>query len=121
MDSVLQTAKRLGFPEEACHLEYFAVPEQPDFVNHAFEVVLVKSDKTLLIPEDKTVTDILEENGVHVDVKCDDGICGVCKCGVLEGKVEHRDIVLSKKQQETEMILCQSRAAKGVSKLTLDL
>jgi ferredoxin len=121
MDGVMETAERLGFPEEARHLEYFAVPEQPDYVNHAFDISLAKSGKTFQIPEDKTITDVLEEHGVHVDVKCADGICGVCKCGIVDGAVEHRDFVLSKKQQETEIVLCQSRAAHGVKKLTIDL
>ncbi len=121
MDGVMDSAERLGFPEDARHLEYFAVPEQPDYVNHSFELELAKSGKTLVIPEDQTITDVLEENGIHVDVKCADGICGVCKCGIVSGDVEHRDFVLSKKQQETEIVLCQSRAANGVKKLTVDL
>ena len=55
---------------------------------------------------------MLAENGLHVDVKCSDGICGVCKCGLVSGEVEHRDFVLSKKQRKDAIILCQSRAAK---------
>jgi ferredoxin len=54
-------------------------------------------------------------------VKCADGICGVCKCGIVDGNVEHRDFVLSKKQRETEIITCQSRAAAGCATITLDL
>ena len=29
MDGVMEAAERQGFPEEARHLEYFSVPEQP--------------------------------------------------------------------------------------------
>jgi reductive dehalogenase len=120
MDGVTETAERLGYPEEARHLEYFSVPEQPDYVNHAFTVELAKSGKTFEIPADKSITDILTENGVQIDVKCSDGICGVCKCGIISGEVEHRDFVLSKKQQESSLILCQSRAAPGETKITVD-
>ena len=64
---------------------------------------------------------MLQDAGVHIDVKCSDGICGVCKCGVVSGEVEHRDFVLSNKQRETSLILCQSRAAKAGGILEIDL
>ncbi len=120
MSAVMEAAEQQGFPEEARHLEYFSVPEQPDYVNHAFTVTLAKSGRSFEIPADKTISDVLLENGVPVDVKCSDGICGVCKCG-YKGEVEHRDFVLSKAQRETEIITCQSRAAPGQTSLTLDL
>ncbi|MDU8925831.1 reductive dehalogenase [Alisedimentitalea sp. MJ-SS2] len=121
MDGVMQSAERQGFPEEARHLEYFSVPEQPDYVNHEFTVHLAKSGKTLSVPADKDLAEILLENGVHVDVKCSDGICGVCKCGLLKGKVEHRDFVLSNKQRESEIVTCQSRAAADETEITIDI
>ena len=121
MDGVMLAAERQGFPEEARHLEYFSSPEQPDYVNHAFTVKLARSGKELLVPEDKPISDVLQENGIPVDVKCSDGICGVCKCAIVSGEVEHRDFVLSKRQRETEIITCQSRAAEGCQEITLDL
>jgi ferredoxin-NADP reductase len=121
MDGVMQAAERQGFPEEARHLEYFSVPEQPDYVNHAFTAVLGKTGRKVAVPADKTLSDVLLENGIHVDVKCSDGICGVCKCGLTDGEVEHRDYVLSKAQRETEIVTCQSRAAQPGGKITLDL
>ena len=121
MDGVMQAAERQGFPDEARHLEYFSVPEQPDYINHEFTLKLTKSGKTLVVPVDKSITDVLAENNVHVDVKCSDGICGVCKCGIVSGKVEHRDFVLSKAQQKDQIILCQSRAAADEAVLEVDI
>ena len=121
MTSVMEAAENAGFPEEARHLEYFNVPEQPDYVNHDFTLRLTKSGKDLLIPADKTATDVLLENGVRVDVKCADGICGVCKCGLVSGEVDHRDFVLSKAQRKTGIILCQSRAAQKDGIIEVDL
>ena len=72
-------------------------------------------------PAGRIATDVLAENGVHVDVKCSDGICGVCKCGLLEGEAEHRDFVLSNKQRESQIILCQSRAKDPGGVLKVDL
>ena len=54
-------------------------------------------------------------------MKCSDGICDVCKCGLLSGAVEHRDFVLSKSQRKDAIILCQSRAAKDGGVIEIDL
>jgi len=121
MDAVMQAARRQGFPEEACHLEYFSVPEQPEHVNHPFTVTLARSAAELVVPADQTLSDVLIAHGMAIDVKCSDGICGVCKCGLVSGEVEHRDFVLSNKQRETAIITCQSRAAAKNGHIVLDL
>lgn len=121
MSSVMSAAEAAGYPEAVCHLEYFSVPEVPDYVNHDFTLRLAKSDKTLQVPADKTATDVLAENGYHIDVKCSDGICGVCKCKLIDGEVEHRDFVLSSAQRKESIILCQSRALHENGVVTVDL
>ena len=121
MDAVMQAAARQGFPEEARHLEYFSVPEQPDYENHPFTVRLARSGRVLEVPADRALSDVLLEAGVPVDVKCADGLCGVCKCGLVSGAAEHRDFVLSKAQRKTSLITCQSRAAEPGGQIVLDL
>ena len=121
MSAVMDAATGRGFPKEQCHLEFFAVPEIPDYINHDFTLHLKTSGKTLHIPHDKTATEILADAGYHIDVKCSDGICGVCKCGLIDGAVEHRDFVLSNKQREHAVILCQSRAKEKDGIITIDL
>ncbi|MBO6758447.1 MAG: 2Fe-2S iron-sulfur cluster binding domain-containing protein [Roseibium sp.] len=120
MDAVMAAAERASFPEDARHLEYFSVPEQPDYENRAF-VLRLKDGREFRVPADRTAADALNENGIHVDVKCADGLCGVCKCGLISGDVEHRDFVLSAKQRETALILCQSRARDPDGVLEIDL
>ncbi|MEM0946950.1 MAG: 4Fe-4S double cluster binding domain-containing protein [Pseudomonadota bacterium] len=121
MQSVLQAAERQGVPDDARHLEFFSVPEVPDYVDHPFQVRLARSGRTLDIPVGKSAADVLIENGFPIDLKCSDGICGVCKCGLLGGEVEHRDFVLSKAQRDTGMILCQSRAREAGGIVEIDL
>jgi reductive dehalogenase len=121
MSSVLEAAQRAGYPDEARHLEYFSVPELPDYENFDFTIKLVKSGQSFVVPADQTAADVLNDNGIAVDVKCSDGICGVCKCGLVSGDVEHRDFVLSKSQRETGIILCQSRAARKDGVIEIDL
>ncbi|SFR41818.1 reductive dehalogenase [Litoreibacter janthinus] len=121
MGSVMATAERNGFPEEARHLEFFSVPEQPDYVNHRFTLRLTKSGRDVAVGKDEAPTDALLRAGVHVDVKCSDGLCGVCKCGLVSGEVEHRDFVLSNADRAKSVILCQSRAAQKDGVVEIDL
>ncbi|MCT4555149.1 MAG: 2Fe-2S iron-sulfur cluster-binding protein [Pelagimonas sp.] len=121
MQGVIEAAERQGFPDEARHLEYFSVPEQPEYENHPFTVRLARSGRDIRVAADQTVSDVLVAQGIPVDVKCADGICGVCKCGLIAGEVEHRDFVLSKAQRETSFVTCQSRAARKDGMIELDL
>ena len=121
MDSVMEAATQLGFPDSARHLEYFSVPEEPEYVNHDFTARLALSGREIAVPAQQSLSDALQEAGVKLDVKCSDGICGVCKCGLLEGEVEHRDFVLSKAQRAHEIVTCKSRAAAPNGVIVLDL
>ena len=121
MAAVIAAAERQGFPEEVRHLEYFSTREQPDYENQAFTLRLVCSNRDVQVPPDRTATEVLAAAGVAVDVKCSDGPCGVCSCGLVSGEVEHRDFVLSKAQRRDRIILCQSRAAKPGGVVELDL
>ncbi|MGB3246076.1 MAG: 2Fe-2S iron-sulfur cluster-binding protein [Sulfitobacter sp.] len=120
MQAVITAATDAGLPEEARHLEYFSMPEVPEYVNHPFTLRLA-SGREISVAADEAASDALMAAGVPVDTKCSDGICGVCKCGVTAGTVEHRDFVLSAKQREGAMILCQSRAADANGVLEIDL
>jgi ferredoxin len=121
MSSVATAATAAGIPEDAIHLEYFSTPEQPDYVNHPFTLKLARSGRVVEVAADQTATDALALAGIVVDVKCSDGICGVCKCGLRSGNAEHRDFVLSAKQRKEAIILCQSRAADPGGVLEIDL
>lgn len=111
MRAVQDIARAKGLPEAAVKVEYFAAPEVPDYVNHPF-MLRLPDGQTVLVKADETAAEALITAGVHVDLKCSDGLCGVCKCQVKSGRVEHRDFVLSAAERETAMILCQSRAAE---------
>ncbi|KIN72377.1 2Fe-2S iron-sulfur cluster-binding protein [Sulfitobacter guttiformis] len=121
MDAVMHAAQNAGYPEDARHLEYFSTPEQPDYVDHDFTLRLAKSGKEFVVPAGQTATEVLQANGVVIDVKCSDGICGVCKCKLVSGEVEHRDFVLSKSQRAEAIILCRSRAALAGGVIEIDL
>ena len=120
MEGVMDAATANGFPEEARHLEYFALPDEPEWENHPFTLRLMDG-REIEVAADQEAADALIEAGIPVDVKCGDGLCGVCKCGVRSGDVEHRDYVLSAGERQTAMILCRSRAAEQGGLLELEL
>ena len=121
MDAVLAAAVAAGMPDENLHREYFSLPEQPDFENFPFELLLSRSGQRIPVTAEETASDALIANGYAVDVKCADGLCGVCKCGVVGGEIEHCDFVLSERQRQDTIILCQSRAAKEGGVVELDM
>lgn len=121
MDAVLAEGAAKGWPEEALHKEYFTVPEAPDFANEPFVLKLAKSGRTFDVPADKRATDVLLEAGITIDMKCSDGICGVCAVPIVSGDIEHRDHVLSAKQRSSKIILCCSRAKISGGEIVVDL
>ncbi len=121
MSAVVDAAQGAGVPEDNCHIEYFSTPDVPEYENHDFTLKLMKSGREVIVPADKSGTDALADAGIQVPVKCSDGICGVCSCGIVSGEVEHRDFVLSNRERQTKMILCQSRAADPDGVIEIDL
>ncbi len=121
MDAVFASALEQGWEEDNLHREYFTVPGDVEYENHDFVIELEKSGQKIGVPADKSAADALTEAGFPIDVKCSDGLCGVCIADYTEGSVEHRDYVLSKSQQENKITLCCSRAAKEAGKLVIDL
>lgn len=121
MDAVFEAAAVKNWPEEALLKEYFSVPETPDHVNHEFTVELARSGRAVNVPADQTAADALNAAGIHVDVKCTDGLCGVCAAPLVEGDVEHRDHVLSSNERQERVVLCCSRARDAGGKITVDL
>ena len=121
MNAVLASAAAAGIADEACHSEHFSVPELPEWENHAFTLQLQRSGKQLQVPADKSAATVLNEHGYGIDIKCSDGLCGVCQCTLLDGKVQHRDFVLSARQRAHTIILCQSRSADKSGVVTIDL
>jgi cytochrome P450/ferredoxin-NADP reductase len=88
---------------------------------HAFDVVLKDSDTTVRVEANQTVMDALTAAGIDVPCDCSEGLCGTCEVQVLDGDVDHRDHVLSKKERadSNRMMTCCSRA-KG-DKITIAL
>jgi ferredoxin-NADP reductase len=111
-----------GRPAEQLHVERFEALEFGDPLwQDTFEVELAMTGVTLEVPLDRSILDVVEENGVLVVSSCRTGTCGTCQTPVLEGEIEHRDSVLTPGEQEDgdTMMICVSRA--NCPRLVLDL
>ncbi|MEM7197079.1 MAG: reductive dehalogenase [Pseudomonadota bacterium] len=121
MEAIGQECRASGFAEEQCRSEFFHVPEAPEYENHVFHLYIKERDERITVAPDQSAADALIAHGIPVSLKCSDGLCGVCSCRVVAGDVAHRDYVLSHKQRQNSMILCQSRAAKTDGEITISL
>lgn len=77
----------------------------------SYELVLTESGHTLRLDPEANILDVVLALGVEVENDCRDGICGSCITPVRSGTVDHRDMVLTKKEQAAmdQMLICVSR------------
>ncbi|MDM0019538.1 cytochrome P450/oxidoreductase [Variovorax saccharolyticus] len=112
-----------GWPEDALRIEHFAstVGTLDASREHAFEVELRDSGITVPVPADRTLLSALRAANVDIPSDCEEGLCGTCEVRVLGGEVDHRDLVLTRAERETQtrMMSCCSRARGG--RLVLEL
>lgn len=87
----------------------------------AFTVTLRRSGRTLLVPPESSILEVLEANGFILPYSCREGLCRTCETAICEGQPDHRDFVLSSDERRDgkTMMICVSRA--GAQGITLDL
>jgi phthalate 4,5-dioxygenase reductase subunit len=84
-----------------------------------FTVRLAKSGQTFEIPVGQTILGVLREGGCKIPYSCESGTCGTCRTGLLEGEVDHRDMVLMPEEMDSQIMVCVSRAKSP--EIVLDL
>ena len=102
------------WPTGSLHLERFAPKDVGEPVlTGAFEVELALSGRTLTVPPDRSILQVVEDSGLSVLSSCQEGTCGTCETTVLAGEVDHRDSLLTPDEQAANdtMFICVSRAA----------
>jgi ferredoxin-NADP reductase len=77
-----------------------------------FAAELADSGMTVTVPPDRTLLQALRAAGVDLPSDCEEGLCGTCEVGVLDGAIDHRDRVLSapERARGDRMMTCCSRA-----------
>lgn len=107
-------------PREQIHVEYFSASEEVAR-DGGFELVLDRSGKVLQVESGKTILDVLIENNVSVPFSCSEGVCGTCETRVIDGRPDHRDMILTDEERangDTMMVCCSGSKS---ARLVLDL
>jgi vanillate O-demethylase ferredoxin subunit len=120
LDKLLARTQARGWTRDRVHFEVFSAPPA-DSGDHAFQVILAQSGRSITVPASRSILDCLIDAGCDPLFDCRRGECGVCGTPVIEGEIDHRDYVLSafEKREGRVMQICVSRC-KG-ARLVLDL
>jgi len=105
------------WPAGTVHFEAFQPPEYDAAPPEPFTITL-RDGTSVPVAADTTALAALRGAGVLLMASCENGVCGTCECGMLEGQPIHRDAVLSRQARDSRFIPCVSRA-RGVLKLDL--
>ncbi len=87
----------------------------------SYDLVLTESGHTLRLTPEADILETVLALGVEVENDCRDGICGSCVTSVRSGTVDHRDLVLTKKERAAmdRMLICVSRPSCARLELVL--
>jgi cytochrome P450/ferredoxin-NADP reductase len=119
MDHVKKAALEQGIAEENIHQEHFSA--EIDVNGDPFVVIAARSGKRFEVSADETIINAALRAGIVVETSCRNGVCGTCITWVLQGRPDHRDMVLTaaEKAENDRMAVCCSRSQSSV--IVLDL
>jgi ferredoxin-NADP reductase len=120
VDAVADACSSAGI---RCESEHFgaATLVADGVADDVVELDLRRSGVQLVVDPGTTLLEAIREAGVDVESDCEEGYCGTCETGVLDGVPDHRDVVLSTAERAAgdAILPCVSRACGR--RLVLDL
>jgi phthalate 4,5-dioxygenase reductase subunit len=107
------------WPDGHIHFEDFKPVEvvRPDDLS--FNVKIAATSQTIHVPAERTILEAVRDAGIKSPSSCESGTCGTCKVRLLEGNVDHRDMVLMEDEKMHHIMICVSRSLAG--DLVIDL
>ena len=105
--------------DDTVHVEHFSATVEQS--SASFVVVLKRSGKEFLVPAGRTIMDVLQEAGIRVAYSCREGVCGTCETRVVEGIPDHKDNVLSAREQASNKLIMICCSGAKSDRLVLDL
>ena len=106
-----------NLPDATFHFEHFssAASGLDPAKEQAFEAELTDSSMVLQVPADTTLLDAILASGIDIACDCREGLCGSCEVTIIEGDIDHRDMVLTRNEraENKRMMSCCSRARNG--------
>ena len=119
MDHIVGAARDAGFSPSQMRLEHFGA--EIDVSGDPFTVVTAGSQRRIEVSANETILAALTRAGLQVETGCQNGVCGSCLTRVLEGRPDHRDMILTdtEKAENKRIAVCCSRSLSAT--LVLDL
>lgn len=117
IDALREVGERNAWPADQLHFESFG--GSTSATDSAITLTLKKSAQVIEVKPTESILDALIDANVSVPYQCRRGECGMCATPVLSGTPDHRDLYLSKDEQQQQICVCVSRS-KG-TELSLDL
>jgi ferredoxin-NADP reductase len=119
IDHVVDAAKFAGWTADRIHVEHFSAA--PVITGAPFEVVAQRSGRSFHIPCDRTILDVLNEAGIDVPSSCRSGVCATCMTTVLDGVPDHRDMVLTEGEKDSNALIAVCCSRSRTRQLVLDI
>lgn len=101
------------------HVEHFAGTDARP--TGEFTVMLKRSGRAFVVPAGRTIMEVLQEAGIRVAYSCRSGVCGTCETRVLEGIPDHKDNVLSPREQASGKVIMICCSGAKTDRLVLDI
>lgn len=118
-EPLLAAVERVCAPE-MLRVERFHPKEVAAGPDRPMTVELRRSGRIVEVPAGESILDALERVGADVLWSCREGTCATCETPVIDGEIDHRDSVLTPREQQAgdTMMICVSRAR--TDRLVLD-
>ena len=121
MDVVAEIAAAT-WPPSRVHVEYFSAdPSSLSAPRPPLRVRLARHGGEFEVPVDATIVGALAKAGVTIETSCEQGVCGTCLTGVLEGIPDHRDVFLTDEEKAANDRFCPCVSRAKSELLVLDL
>jgi len=116
-----EASKDLGWDPNRVYSEVFSAA-RTSAEDHAFDVELRQSGKTIRVGRDTTILDALLAAGYPALYDCRRGECGLCPLKILEspGGIDHRDRYLDEEERDSGKTLCVCVSRARGNRLVLD-
>ncbi len=111
-----------AWPSDHVHFEQFSNDAAGDpAADTACEIELRRSGVRFTLEAGETLLEALHRHDVDLPCACQEGVCGTCAVEIVEGDVDHRDVLQDddEKAENTVMFVCVSRPLGD--RLVLDL
>ena len=120
---LMRVAKRTSshWPEGTVHFEHFDQAPEPlpadekigpsEYdIGVGFQIKIASTGDVYEVPLDKSILDVLKENGFPTAESCKSGMCGTCKTRYLEGQPDHKGVALTEGEKSSFVSTCVSRS-----------